>query len=65
MAQNGDRVWFAIELAEGGFIGEVGHAINDEAYVSDQFVATNLGSLWLTAKEKVKELLEIEEKGEE
>ena len=58
----GDWVTFRIELAENGFIG---HVTFEEEGISDTFVATNLGSLWLIAKEKVKELLEIEDKEEE
>ena len=67
MIENGSHVWFRIELAEQGFIGTVGGAVVDgsEFEISDNFVATNLGSLWLTAKEKVKELLDIDEEVEE
>lgn len=64
MASNGDRVWFNIELAEGGFIGEIGYMDGEEDYVSDQFVATNIGSLWLIAKEKMKNVLGVEDKEE-
>ena len=62
-AQNGESVWFRIELAEGGFIGVVGWG--EDGQESDMFVARELGSLWLTAKEKVKELLEVDDKEDE
>ena len=62
MSQNGDWVTFRIELAENGFIGNVTF---ENGKSSNSFVATNLGFLWLAAKEKVKELLEIEDKEEE
>jgi len=61
MSQNGQAAWFNIEVADHGFIGTVGVDETTGNYVSAKFVANNIGSLWLIAKEKVKELLEIEE----
>ena len=65
MATNGERIWFAIEVAGEGFIGEVGGVFNEDDWISDKFVGGNLGSLWLTAKGIIKEQLDLEDKEEE